>query len=44
MILFAVAVAGYRYMQGDKNIFNDMVVERKLAAGENFSRDRKSVV
>ena len=38
MILFAVAVAGYRYLQGDKNIFNDMVVEKKLTAGETFSK------
>ena len=38
MILFAVAVAGYSYLQGDKNIFNDMVVEKKLTAGETFSK------
>lgn len=38
MILFAVAVAGYRYLQGDKNIFNDMVVEKKLTAGETFGK------
>ncbi len=36
MILFAIAVAAYRYVQGDKNIFNDMVTEKKLQEGESF--------
>ncbi|MCO5289033.1 MAG: spore maturation protein [Bacteroidetes bacterium] len=38
MILFAIAVAAYRYVQGDKNIFNDMVTEKKLQEGETFQQ------
>lgn len=38
IILFAIAVAAYRYVQGDKNIFNDIVTERKLKEGESFSK------
>ena len=37
MILFAVMVACWRYIQGDKNIFNDMVTEKKLKENESFS-------
>lgn len=38
IILFAIVVAAYRYIQGDKNIFNDIVTEKKLKEGETFSK------
>ena len=38
IILFAIAVAAYRYVQGDKNIFNDLVTEKKLKEGESFTK------
>jgi spore maturation protein SpmA/spore maturation protein SpmB len=38
MILFAISVATYRYLQGDKNIFNDIVNEKKLKEGESFQQ------
>lgn len=37
LILFSVLVAGYQYLQGDKNIFNDVVTEKKLKEREEFS-------
>ncbi len=38
IILFSVLVAGIQYFKGDKNIFNDVVTERKLKTGEEFSQ------
>ncbi len=37
IILFSVTVACYQYLQGDKNIFNDVVTERKLKEREEFT-------
>ncbi len=36
LILFSIAVAGYQYLRGDSNIFNDLVTEHKLADGESW--------
>lgn len=36
LILFSIAVGCYQYFSGDKNIFNDMVSEKKLKENEEF--------
>lgn len=38
IILFAIAVACYQFYKGDSNIFNDIVTEKKLKPGEEFSK------
>lgn len=37
IILVSILVAGYHYLQGDKNIFNDLVTSEKLKEGKEFS-------
>jgi len=37
LILFSIAVAGYNFLRGDKNIFNDLVTEKKLQGNEQFT-------
>jgi len=36
IIIFSILVACYNFIRGDKNIFNDLVTEKKLANGESF--------
>lgn len=38
IILFSIAVACYQFYKGDRNIFNDIVTEKKLKPGEEFSK------
>jgi spore maturation protein SpmA/spore maturation protein SpmB len=36
IVLFAISVAAINYFNGDRNVFNDMVTERKLKEGEQY--------
>lgn len=36
IILFSIAVAGWHYINGDKNIFNDLVTGEKLKEGKKY--------
>ncbi len=38
LIIFSIAVACYHYIRGDRNIFSDLVTERKLQGEESFPR------
>ncbi|MBL7927056.1 MAG: spore maturation protein [Bacteroidia bacterium] len=44
LILFSIVVACYQYFKGDKNIFNDVVIERKLKDNETFGKVQYSVI
>ena len=38
IILFSILVAGFHYITGDKNIFNDLVTGEKLKEGKEFTK------
>lgn len=38
LILLSIIVACFNYLKGDKNIFNDVVIERKLKENETFTK------
>lgn len=43
IILFSIIVACYHYINGDKNIFNDLVTEKKLKENESFSNQNMAI-
>lgn len=44
LILLSIVVACYQYLNGDKNIFNDIVIEKKLKENETFSQVNYTVL
>lgn len=44
IILFSILVACYQFIRGDKNIFNDLVTEKKLKEHEEFNEVKYSFI